>query len=106
MQIHGFIKSTLLDYPKHLAATVFVGGCNIAAPCHNASLVLRPHLSPSYLRMICLTLIQEKHLEEYVLPRRADSISGFVPLLNKLKSLTKGKLDTNGTNPSLMMKLN
>ena len=47
MQIHGFNKSTLLDYPKHLAATIFVGGCNMRCPfCHNASLVLQPHTQP------------------------------------------------------------
>ena len=34
-------KTTLLDYPGHLAATVFVGGCNFRCPfCHNGELVL------------------------------------------------------------------
>ena len=41
MEIHGFQKLTLLDYPEHIAATVFTGGCNFRCPfCHNASLVL------------------------------------------------------------------
>ena len=42
MKIKGIQKLTLLDYPGRLAATVFLGGCNLRCPfCHNASLVVR-----------------------------------------------------------------
>jgi pyruvate formate lyase activating enzyme len=48
MQIHGFNKTTLLDYPGHLASTIFLGGCNFRCPfCHNASLVLAPADQPT-----------------------------------------------------------
>ena len=41
MNIYGYQKTTLLDYPGHVAATIFTGGCNFRCPfCHNASLVL------------------------------------------------------------------
>lgn len=41
MRICGVQKTTLLDYPGHVAATVFTGGCNFRCPfCHNAGLVL------------------------------------------------------------------
>lgn len=41
MKIYGFQKTTLLDYPEHVAATVFTGGCNFRCPyCQNAGLVL------------------------------------------------------------------
>jgi organic radical activating enzyme len=41
MNIQGLQKTTLLDYPGKIAATVFTGGCNFRCPfCHNASLVL------------------------------------------------------------------
>ena len=40
MKIQGLQKTTLLDYPGHVAATVFTGGCNFKCPfCHNALLV-------------------------------------------------------------------
>lgn len=40
MKIYGFQKTTLLDYPEHVAATVFTGGCNFRCPfCQNAGLV-------------------------------------------------------------------
>lgn len=40
MRIAGLQKLTLLDYPDHTAATVFVCGCNMRCPfCHNSELV-------------------------------------------------------------------
>lgn len=41
MKIYGFQKTTLLDYPEHVAATIFIGGCNFRCPfCQNAGLVM------------------------------------------------------------------
>ena len=49
MNIQGFQKLTLLDFPDHMACTVFTGGCNMRCPfCHNASLVLRPGENPAF----------------------------------------------------------
>lgn len=48
MNIHGFITLTLLDYPEHLAASIFLGGCNLRCPfCQNGNLVLSPENEPS-----------------------------------------------------------
>ena len=48
MNIHGFITLTLLDYPEHLAASVFLGSCNLRCPfCQNGNLVLSPENEPS-----------------------------------------------------------
>ena len=39
MKIHGLQKMTLLDYPGHVACTVFLGGCDLRCPyCHNYEL--------------------------------------------------------------------
>ena len=41
MQIFGFNKTTLLDFPEHVACTVFTGGCNFRCPfCQNGDWVL------------------------------------------------------------------
>ena len=41
MQIFGFNKTTLLDFPEHVACTVFTGGCNFRCTfCQNGDLVL------------------------------------------------------------------
>ena len=40
MNINGLQKLTLLDYPGHVAATVFLAGCNMRCPwCHNSELI-------------------------------------------------------------------
>ena len=40
MNICGLQKTTLLDFPGHVAATVFTGGCNFRCPfCHNSELL-------------------------------------------------------------------
>ena len=40
MKICGLQKTTLLDFPGHVAATVFTGGCNFRCPfCHNSELL-------------------------------------------------------------------
>lgn len=40
MKISGLQKLTLLDFPGHVACTVFSAGCDLRCPfCHNASLV-------------------------------------------------------------------
>lgn len=47
MEFHGINKLSLLDYPGHLACTLFTGHCNFRCPfCHNASLVLHPDTEP------------------------------------------------------------
>ena len=39
MKLHGLQKMTLLDFPGHVACTVFLGGCDFRCPyCHNFEL--------------------------------------------------------------------
>ena len=43
MNVQGYQKLTLLDFPGKTACTVFTGGCNLRCPfCHNAGLVRTP----------------------------------------------------------------
>ena len=40
MKICGLQKTTLLDFPGKVAATIFTGGCNFRCPfCHNSQLL-------------------------------------------------------------------
>lgn len=110
MQINGFHKTTLLDYPKHLAATIFLGGCNMRCPfCHNASLVTGASAQP---------VIPEQEVLSYLAKRRGIlegvCITGGEPTLytdltdfiTRIKEIgLKVKLDTNGTNPGLIKSL-
>ncbi len=107
MEVRGFNKTTLLDYPKHIAATIFVSGCNYRCPfCHNASLVMNPENQPTIPNEeIFNTLRKRKNILEGV------CITGGEPTLykdlpdfiRKIKDLGfKVKLDTNGNNPSML----
>jgi pyruvate formate lyase activating enzyme len=107
MNIHGFNKSTLLDYPKHLAATIFVGACNMRCPfCHNASLVLRPNTQPHIPKEEILAYLtkRKKILEGVCITGGEPTMYSELPLfINQIKDIgLKVKLDTNGTNPDMM----
>lgn len=104
MEIKGLQKTTLLDYPEKLAATVFLGGCNFKCPfCHNATLVISPNETDK---------ISEDEFFSYINKRKGVldgvCITGGEPLLSsginefikKIKSLgLLVKLDTNGSFP-------
>ena len=108
--VNGLAKLTLLDYPGHTAATVFLAGCNMRCPfCHNAPLVTHVH---------CTEQISEDELRAFFAKRRGlldgIAVTGGEPTLRpelpRLLSIIKEygydtKLDTNGTNPEMLDKL-
>lgn len=110
MQIYGLNKTTLLDYPHRVAATVFCGGCNFRCPfCHNSGLVLSPGEQPR---------IPEKEILEFLKKRRGIltgvCVTGGEPTLQKdlgeflyaVKDLGYlVKLDTNGYCPEVLERL-
>lgn len=107
MQIHGLNKTTLLDYPEHVAATIFAGGCNFRCPfCHNSDLVLNPASQP---------MIDETEILDFLLKRKnvlsGVCITGGEPTLQSdLESFIRKvkemgylvKLDTNGYRPEVL----
>ncbi len=109
MNIQGFQKMTLLDYPEHIACTVFTGGCNFRCPfCHNAGLVLSPSDNQNMISEVIHYLQKRKGLLDGV------CITGGEPLLQAdifdfiqdVKSLGyKVKLDTNGAFPDKLEKI-
>ena len=47
MDLRGFNKFTLVDYPGRIGCIVFTGGCNLRCPfCHNPCLVFDPTSQP------------------------------------------------------------
>ncbi len=110
MEIHGFNKTTLLDYPGHVAATVFTGGCNFRCPfCHNADLVLNPGSQ---------TLVPEGEVLSHLKKRRGilegvcitggeptlqPDLPDFIRKVRELGYLVK--LDTNGYMPEVLTRL-
>ena len=109
MNIQGLQKLTLLDFPGHVACTVFLGGCDFRCPfCHNGEL----------LDGSAPVLMTEKELLAFLKTRKGlldgVAITGGEPLLSPgLEDLIRSirdlgypvKLDTNGNHPEKLKKL-
>ncbi len=110
MQICGFQKMTMLDFPGKVACTVFTGGCNFRCPfCHNAMLVTDIDQGIAF---------SEDEIFAYLYKRkgRIDGVcvTGGEPLLQKdiFEFISKikdtgmlVKLDTNGSYPEKLKEL-
>lgn len=110
MKIHGFQKTTLLDYPGHVAATVFVGGCNFRCPfCHNGMLVLEPEAQPEIPEEEVLSYLHKRRgiLEGICVtggePTLQPDLEAFIRRIKGLGYLVK--LDTNGGCPQILEQL-
>lgn len=110
MRISGLQKVTLLDYPGHIACTIFFGGCNLRCPfCHNMELVEHPEHFPEIKREEVMDFLKERKGK-----LNGVAITGGEPLLNtdigellhEIKALGYPiKLDTNGFFPDMIEKL-
>lgn len=110
MNICGYQKTTLLDYPGHVAATFFTGGCNFRCPfCHNSDLITYPSSTDN---------ISEEEIFTF-LKKRKNILSGIcitggeptlqpdlAEFIEKVRSYGyKIKLDTNGYRPEVIADL-
>lgn len=107
MHIKGLNKTTLLDYPEHLAATIFIGGCNMRCPfCHNASLVTKVSSQPRIPTDQVLAFLDKRKniLDGVCITGGEPTLYPDLPnLVKRIKFLGyKVKLDSNGTNPSML----
>lgn len=110
MLIQGLNKTTLLDYPGCVAATIFVGGCNFRCPfCQNSGLVLESSAEEiipeeeilaflkkrkNVLKGICITGGE---------PTLQEDLPGFICQIRNLGY--RIKLDTNGYRPEILKRL-
>ena len=109
MKICGLQKTTLLDFPGHVAATIFTGGCNFRCPfCHNSDL----------LGSDAPAAFTDEEVLDFLKKRRGilegAAITGGEPTLQpdledfiqKVRALGyQIKLDTNGSHPWILKKL-
>jgi len=105
----GFLPTTLLDYPGEVSSVIFLPGCNLTCPyCHNPTIVHPEIDTLDVIEDVLNAIYKRKNLIGAVV------ISGGEPTLyedlNEYIEMFKGwglkvKLDTNGTNPSLIKTL-
>lgn len=110
MRIHGFQKLTLLDYPEHLAATVFTGGCNFRCPfCHNSELLCPGEDVPTISEEEVFTHLRKRKgmLQGVCItggePTLQSDLTEFIRKVKELGYLVK--LDTNGFRPDVVEQL-
>lgn len=105
----GIQKNSLIDYPGKISCVLFTSGCNFACPyCHNPDLVKNnPALYLNETEIYDFLESRKGFLDGVV-------ISGGEPTIhNDIKSVCKNiktlgypvKLDTNGSNPSVIENL-
>jgi len=108
MILGGLQKLTLIDYPGHIAATVFTVGCNFRCPfCHNPELVSGSLYSASdTLEKEFFELLKNRRgkLEGICITGGEPTIQpDIIEFIRKIKNLGyKVKLDTNGTRPDVL----
>lgn len=110
MRISGLLKTTLLDYPEHIACTIFLGRCNLRCPfCHNMELVESPEHFKEFTLDEIMTFLKGK-----IGKLTGVAITGGEPLLNDdiedllipIKNMGYSiKLDTNGFFPDKLKKI-
>lgn len=108
--ICGLQKTTLLDYPGHVAATVFLGGCNFRCPfCHNAELLGNDAEAQYSREEVAAFLTKRKNILEGVCitggepTMQPEALEDFIREIRSLGLLVK--LDTNGTRPDVLKDL-
>ena len=104
VEIKGLEKFAPKDFPGHMSATVFTGGCNFRCPfCHNADLVLNPESIPTFPLDFFLSFLDAR--KDWL---EAICVTGGEPLIHEdleiLLQVIKErgflvKIDTNGSFP-------
>ena len=109
MKISGLQKLTLLDFPGRVACTVFLGGCNLRCPfCHNSQL-LGGDAEELMDSGALLDFLRKRQgvLDGVCITGGEPTLHADLPeLLRSIRALGYAiKLDTNGTNPSMLRRL-
>lgn len=108
MKIGGFQKVTLVDFPAHIAAIVFVKECNFRCPfCFNRELILGNLPTISQPSVLSFLKKRKKVLDGVVITGGEPTIQpDLEKLIKKIKKLGyKIKLDTNGALTDVLQRL-
>jgi len=111
MKYAGMIKQSLVDYPGEIASVLFTRGCNLRCPfCHNPDLLFNPKIltKPTDIDEVLEFLTQRRgFLDGVVFSGGEPTLHEELPIdIGRVKSLGMlVKLDTNGTNPSMLERL-
>jgi len=107
MNIHGWIRTSLIDYADHIATAFFTGGCNFRCPmCHNADLVLRPGKMPAFAMDEIWAFLTKRvgKITGVVVSGGEPTLQpGLIDFLRRARDIGYAiKLDTNGYRPDVL----
>lgn len=110
MLLRGLQKTTLLDFPGHVACTVFTGGCNFRCPfCHNASLLTADGGEERLSEENFFAFLHGRRgLTEGVCITGGEPLlqTDIIPFIEKIRAMGfLVKLDTNGSRPDVLRTL-
>ena len=109
MNVQGYQKLTLLDFPGRTACTVFTGGCNLRCPfCHNGGLVRTPLAEPNRTEEVLEFLQKRQGILDGVCVTGGEPLlqPDLADFLRRVKAMGYAvKLDTNGSLPDRLAAL-
>jgi pyruvate formate lyase activating enzyme len=108
MNIGGYIKSSLIDFPGTISCVVFTQGCNFHCPyCHNPDLVPMNRGKNELISSDSVFSFLERRkglLDGVVVSGGEPTLQkGLVDFLRRVKAMGfRVKLDTNGSRPQVL----
>jgi len=110
MLIGGLQKFSLIDFPGKPCAIIFTQGCNFRCPyCHNPELVYREQFNEPLSENVVLDFLHKRAglLEAVTVSGGEATLQPDLPdFLRKVKGMGyQTKLETNGTNPAMLLEL-
>ncbi len=108
MRISGIEKLSLVDYPGYCCAVLFTGGCNFLCPfCHNSGLVEGKYQTLDNDEIMAFLKKRFGMLEAVVISGGEPTLQpDLIEFIREIKKIGyKVKLDTNGTNPTMLAQI-
>lgn len=111
IEIGGFQRISLIDYPGKVVSIIFTVGCNFRCPfCHNSDLALRRYERIklySYDEIFSKLDDAKSFIDGVEITGGEPTIWGdeLIDFIKKLKKYGLIKLDSNGSNPQVLEKI-
>lgn len=109
MDFKGWIRTSLIEYPEHIASVLFCSGCDFRCPmCHNAHLLIESNTPAIEPEQVAEFVARRRGLVDGIVISGGEPTSqpGLISFLQQARSWQIDiKLDTNGYHPEVLQVL-